>query len=311
MVRPSVIVEIGFTAALTGTALHLDDQVRGRLNSATLAADNLLVDLSSRVVSVTTRRGASRADGPVLRYEAGSATIVFRNDDRALDPTNLEGPFVAGGVSQVEPMRVVRIRGSYKGQTWPLWRGFTDEWTVNYDGPNSSYVTVTCFDAFGVFSAYDRLAVAAVGGGELTGARINRVLDSIAWPATDRIIAAGEETVQATTLADNVLAELLLTADTELGEFWVDAEGRVVFRSRSASYTEARSASAQAVFGDEVIEGVATTVNLAVNPSVETSLTGWEAGGGAGTPTLARSTAQAKYGNYSMLVTWASGGFLP
>ncbi|HEY9414582.1 MAG TPA: hypothetical protein VIQ30_07480, partial [Pseudonocardia sp.] len=310
MTMPTLIVEIGFSAALTGTALHLDDTVRGKLDTGTLAAGDLFSDVTQYVTSVTTRRGATRTDGPTLRYEAGTCTITFRNDDRRFDPTNLAGPYVAGGVTQVEPLRAVRVRASYGGETWPLWRGFTDQWSVAYDGPNSSTASVTCFDAFGIFAAYDRNAVAAVGAGELTGARINRVLDSIAWPAADRMIDAGEETVQATTLADNVLTELLLTADTELGEFWVDVEGRARFRSRSASYTDFQSTYPQATFGDLPTSGD-TTVNMISNPSVETGITGWEAGGGAGTPTLAQSSAQAKYGTKSLLVTWASGGFLP
>lgn len=310
MTRPTLIVEIGFTAPGTGAALHLDDPVRGKLGTATLAADGLFTDLSSRVVSVTTKRGASRADGPVLRYEAGTATIVLRNDDRALDPTNLEGPFVAAGVSQVEPMRAVRLRASYGGVTWPLWRGFTDEWTVAYDGPNSSYATVTCFDAFGVFAAYDRTAVAAIGAGELTGARINRILDSVSWPTTDRMVDAGEETVQATTLDGNALSELLLTADTELGEFWIDADGRARFRARSASYTATRSAHPLAGFGDQPNYTETTTVNLATNPSLETTTASWSTGGSVA-PSIARSSTRAAFGSWSLLATWGTGGFLP
>ncbi|MEV4521482.1 hypothetical protein AB0J77_14735 [Micromonospora tulbaghiae] len=308
---PQLIVEIGFTAPLTGAALHLDDPVRGKLDTAVLAQDDLFTDVTQWVVSADTRRGATRADGPTLRYEAGTCTLELRNDDRRFDPTNLDGPYVAGGVTQVEPMRAVRIRASYGGHTWPLWRGFTDEWTVAYDGPDSSYATVTCFDAFGIFAAHDRNAIAPAGAGELTGARISRILNSIGWPAEDRMIDAGEETVQATTLADNVLSELLLTADTELGEFWVDAQGRVVFRSRSAPYTEARSTGVQAVFGDEVTNGVSTTVNLATNPSLEVDTSGgWAAIGGT-PPTLSRSSTRARFGSWSLLATWGTGGFLP
>ncbi|MFG3326335.1 hypothetical protein [Micromonospora chersina] len=307
---PQLIVEIGFTAALTGTVLHLDDSMRGRLDSATLAATDLFTDVTQWFVSGSTRRGATRSSGPTLRYEAGTATLTFRNDDRRFDPTNLSGPYVAGGVSQVEPMRAVRIRASYNGQTWPLWRGFTDQWSVNYDGPDSSYATVTCFDAFGVFSAYDRGAVAAVGAGETSGARISRILDSIAWPTTDRMIATGDETVQATTLADNVLTELLLTTDTELGELWMDADGRARFRSRSASYTALRSAYPQATFGDQVTSAASTTINLAANPSLEVDTAGWTAGGSVA-PTLTRSNVRAMFGTWSLLATWGTGGLFP
>src|SRR3546814_5084127 len=135
---PTFSVEIGFTAAWTGTVLHLDDAVRGILDTNTLASGDLFTDLTEYLTSVTTRRGATRADGPTLRYEAGTCTITFNNNDRRFDPTNLAGPYVAGGVTQVEPLRAVRIRATYNGHTWPLWRGFTDHWSVAYDGPNKS-----------------------------------------------------------------------------------------------------------------------------------------------------------------------------
>lgn len=244
------IVEVGFSGPGTGTALHLDDEVRGKLDTATLGAAAVWTDVTQYVVSVSSRRGATRADGPILRYEAGTATIVLSNDDRRFDPTNLDGPYVAAGVTQVEPMRAVRIRARWAGVTYPIWQGYADQWDVDYDGPSSSTVTLTASDAFGVFVSHDRGAISPVGAGEDTGARIDRILDSIDWSDEDRMIATGDTTVQETTLADNVLAELLLTADTELGELYMDSRGRAVFRNRLALMEDDRSASPQAVFGD-------------------------------------------------------------
>lgn len=247
---PTLIVEVGFSGPETGEYLHLDDEARGLLDTGILAPDSLWTDVTAWVSSVSTRRGATRADGPILRYEAGTATIVLRNEDRRFDPTWLAGPYVSGGVSQVEPMRAVRIRATWGGTTYPVWQGYADEWRVGYEGPTASEVVLTCSDAFAVFTSYDRGAVAAVGAGEDTGARIDRILDSIGWSATDRVIATGDSTVQETTLAANTLTELLLTADTELGEFYMDARGRAVFRNRLALFTDTRSATAQGVFGD-------------------------------------------------------------
>lgn len=246
-----LIVEVGFSGPGTGTALHLDDEVRGLLDSATLADAALWTDVTAWVTAVSTRRGATRADGPILRYEAGAATVTLRNEDRRFDPTNLSGPYTAAGVTQVEPMRAVRIRATWDGVTYPVWQGYADEWQVSYDGPTTSKVVLTCSDAFAVFASHDRGAVAAVGAGEDTGARIGRILDSIDWPDEDRLMATGDSTVQATTLADNTLTELLLTADTELGELYMDSRGRVVFRNRLALLEDVRSASPQAVLGDD------------------------------------------------------------
>src|SRR5262249_29623279 len=50
--------------------------------------------------------------------------------------------------------------------------------------------------------------------------------------------------------ADNSLAEMRLSAESDLGELYIDEAGRVFFRSRAHIFTNFRSVSAQATFGD-------------------------------------------------------------
>ncbi|MEV0993410.1 hypothetical protein [Nonomuraea sp. NPDC050202] len=133
--------------------------------------------------------------------------------------------------------------------TFPLFQGFVDDWLVDFKGNYDSEVTVPCTDGLSVLADNDRTAVAAVGAGEDSGARVERILDSIDWPAADRDIAVGNSTLQATTLEGNGLAELQLVADTEIGELYQDAGGKVVFRNRQALLTEDRSITPQARFG--------------------------------------------------------------
>src|SRR5262245_37480588 len=212
MAIPTVIVEVAFSAgASTSTYLFLDDIARGKLDTGTLAPDVTWTDVSEFVLSVATTRGARRIESPVIRYEPGTATILLDNSDRRFDPTNLAGPYVAAGVTQVTPMRAVRVTAIYAGVAYNVWRGFADEWRISYADPSWSQVVLTATDAFKVVANFDRSAVAAVGAGEDTGTRINRILDSIGWSATDRNVdaggASGSMALQATTLADNSLAE--------------------------------------------------------------------------------------------------------
>lgn len=251
MALPQVTVEVGFTSPVTGAALHLGDPVRGLLGTGTLAPSDLFTDVSAWVRSWSTRRGATRADGPNVRYEAGTCVIELNNADRRFDPTNLAGPYVLAGRTQIEPMRRVRITAVWDGVGYPLFDGYADAWKVDYQGPSWSTVTLTATDAFKIFASHDRSESAPVGAGETTGARVNRILDSIAWPAEDRIVDTGDSTVQATTLAANVLTELQLTSDSELGEFYVDPTGHAVFRSRHALMDDPRSSTSQATFGDD------------------------------------------------------------
>lgn len=152
--------------------------------------------------------------------------------------------------TQVTAMRAVRVRAAWAAVTYELFRGFADGWDVVWLGPGDSHCTLTASDADKVLTGIDRPAGTSIGASETTGARINRILDSASWPAADRNVATGDSTVQATTLSGQALSELQLTADSEIGELYVDGGGRVVFRNRRALLTDARSGTSQATFGD-------------------------------------------------------------
>jgi hypothetical protein len=251
---PTVTVEVGLAVSATGTSWILNDAARGKLDTATLAGE-VWTDISTYVRNLNIRRGASRAEGPVLRYEAGTATFELDNSDRRFDPTNLAGPYVGGGVSQITPMRAVRVTASWVGVNYDLFRGFADSWDIAWSGPAYSTCTLTATDAVKVLSNYDRVALGSpVGAGENSGARVSRILDSVAWPSYDRVVSTGNSTLQATTMDRSAWEELLKVQDSEIGEVYVDGSGRLVFRNRQASMIDLRSAMSQAIFGDGVGE---------------------------------------------------------
>lgn len=255
MTFPTLTVEIGFVnGASTSTYLQLDDAARGKLGTGTLGPDVVWTDVTAYLRSVTCRRGVSRVDGPVLRYEAGGCTIELDDSDRRFDPDSLSGPYVSAGVTQVTPMRAVRVRATWSGVTYDVWRGFADSWQTTYYDPNLSVCTLQATDGAKVLSAYVRAAVASVGGSEDTGARVGRILDSAAWSSVDRVVATGDSTLQATTLNGSAWDEALLANDSEIGELYFDAAGRVVFRNRLALMQDSRSNTSQATFGDSGAE---------------------------------------------------------
>lgn len=202
---------------------------------------------------ISTKRGASRIDSPIIRYEAGTATCHLDNSDRRFDPTNTAGPYTnGGGKSLVTPMRPIRIRATWAAVTYDIFRGFVDQWDVEHVADRYSEVEVTATDGFKVLRNKRRPAVTPVGAGENTGTRITRILDSATWPAADRQIATGNSTLQATALEGEALAELQAAAESEIGELYVDASGKVVFRNRQAILLETRSNTVQATFGQTV-----------------------------------------------------------
>lgn len=249
-----MIVEVALTSsAIPSTVFVLDDPVRGLLDTGQLGAatDEIWTDVSPWIRNWSTSRGSKRGDDFNLRYETGTLTVELNDGDRRFDPDNAAGPYVLGGVSLLTPMRRIRIRAVWNGITYPIVAGYTDDWQAAYQSNSWTYTTVTGSDALAYFNGIDRMAlVTPVGAGEDSGTRVGRILDALSWSATDRVIATGDTTLQATTLSDNALTELLLVQDTELGEVYADAQNRIVFKNRRAILTNTRSNTSQVTFGD-------------------------------------------------------------
>lgn len=252
--EPVVRVEVDFGGASTRALLHLDDPTRGLLGTGMLgsaSADHpVWTDITPWLASGTINRGSRRIDTPVIIYEPGTCSLILWDRDRRFDPTNLDGPHTAAGGSLVTARRGVRVLAAWAGATYELFRGTADLWDIQHLDPGYSQVTLTATDAFKLLAGVDRTGVAAAGAGETTGQRIHRVLDSAGWPVSDRAVASGQSTVQATDLSGPALTELQAVAATEIGDLYIDGGGRAVFRGRHALLTEPRSASSQAVFGD-------------------------------------------------------------
>lgn len=291
---PDVRIEVGLTGPITGANYFtVGDPTRGQVGINEIGPDDVWSDISPWVRNWSFRRGATRADGPVLRYEAGTFIAQLNNGGREFDPTHLTGPYAVAGVSLLTPMVRVRVTAYWAGIAYRLWYGYADAWTPDYDSTTWSTVTLTATDGFKVFAANDRTASTSQGGGELSGPRVNRILTDAGWSAVDRVIASGNSTLQATTLADNALAELQAVAESEIGEFWMDKLGRAVFRGRHSLFEDERSTTPQATFGDLPAENVSYSYDF------EAGIAGWAATGGTATS----SAVQAHDGTSSMLTT--------
>lgn len=254
---PQVVTEAGFAAGSpvqpAGTFI-LGDAVNGVLGTGTLGDAVTWSDLSGWVRSGTVSRPATRQQGPLWSYQQGTASVVLNNADGRFDPDNLSGPYAGAGVTQLNAMVPVRVRVTWNGTGYPLFSGFADSWGDdgrNYAGRYAE-TTLSATDAQKVLSGIRTAVVAAQGAGEDTGARISRILDAASWytGAGYRTVAAGDSTLQPYTGGDTAWTLMQLAADSEIGELYADGSGKVVFRSRRAVLTDARSSTVQAVFGD-------------------------------------------------------------
>src|SRR5690606_36206746 len=87
-------------------------------------------------------------------------------------------------------------------------------------------VSVVASDTFAKIARFTNYARTPVGAGELTGTRIDRILDEVGYLG-DRFIDAGEHTLQATDLAGNAVTLLKDTAEAEGGAVWCGPDGAI------------------------------------------------------------------------------------
>jgi len=92
---PQVILELGLGAGalIPDQYAQFDDPVRGLYDTGQYAPDDIMLDASHYLNSFTCTRGTTRADGPLIVYEAGQATITLINQTGYFDPDNYTSPF--------------------------------------------------------------------------------------------------------------------------------------------------------------------------------------------------------------------------
>lgn len=218
-------VEIGFTdAGANPPFFTLDDALKGLLDGTTytLGGGEGLVDVSAYVRQVGIQRGKSRE---LDRYNAGQATITFNNSTRIFDPTFEASPFYG----QIVPRRRIKVTMDSVVQ----FDGVVDDWGLEYDPSGYSIATATAFDGFSQLNGLVT-QTELVRSAELSGTRINAILDDVGWSATARNIDTGQATLAAEIIpvGTNVLDYLGLIADSEPGDVFVNKAGEVEFQDR-------------------------------------------------------------------------------
>jgi hypothetical protein len=97
-------------------------------------------DVTSDVRSMSVDRGRSDDWGTF----DGSATVVLDNRSRKYDPFNTASPYNG----KLTPRRQIRIRSTFGGTTYDVFRGFIDGWPAEWsEAGKDSTVTLSCFDA--------------------------------------------------------------------------------------------------------------------------------------------------------------------
>jgi hypothetical protein len=206
---------------------------------------SVIVDVSNQIDAITTRRGRN-AEADQFQTGTCSLRIVDQNGD--FNSQNTSSPYFG----LLDPMRKLQISATHNGVTYPIFSGFITGYqtlTPQESNDNVSYCVITAVDAFRLLQNAQITTVAGTSAGQLSGTRINKILDQIGWPAEMRDIDAGLTTMQADPgTARTALAACQTVSTSEYGAFYVDATGSFVFQDRAL--TSSSVAATPTVFTD-------------------------------------------------------------
>jgi len=250
MAVPTLNAFINFgTGPSFAQAMILDQGILG----TNVLADNaaLIVDVSDKIDGLTTRRGRN-AEADQFQTGTCSLRIVDQNGD--FNSMNPSGPYYG----LLDPMRKLQITATHNGVTYPIFSGFITGYqtiTPQESNDNVSYCVISAVDAFRLAQNAQISTVSGTSAGQLSGARINAILDQISWPSSMRDIDAGQTTMQADPgTARTALAACQTVATSEYGSFYVDASGSFVFQDRAL--TSSSVAGTPTVFTDDGSAGL-------------------------------------------------------
>ena len=244
MAVPTINVTINFS---TGPSFAQAFIIGSGVFGTNILADSasVIVDVSNQVDKIDTTRGRNaQAD----QFQTGqlSLRIVDMNGD--FNPQNPSSPYAG----LLNPMRKVEITATYSGVTYPIFAGFITGYsttTPKFTG-DIVYTTITAVDAFRLAQNAQISTVTGATAGQLSGARINKLLDAISWPASMRDIDAGQTTLQADPGNARTALEAMQTVEiSEYGSLYVNAAGSFVFQDRA--FTTASVGGTPVVFNDD------------------------------------------------------------
>lgn len=208
------------------------------------------VDVTDYVISADTFLGRQRETD---RYDA-AATFELDNWDGRFTPGQTAGVYSSGGVSFVRPRVGVRVRATWSSTTHALWRGYVSSWKDVFDreGRDTRSV-ISCVGPSSILARWDGPPVAPVGAGELSGARVSRILTAASAVPFGTSIATGNVAMQATDLSGVGASQIADVVDTEGGAFWYDGDGVAVFEDRASLVANSRSNTSQVTFSDAAV----------------------------------------------------------
>lgn len=240
-----VFVDFDSDTAFETNPLILGSATKGILGTNRLGSGTLPVEVTDLVTKCSIRRGRNRITS---QFEFGSATVTLYDQNGDWNPLNPAGAYYPNLV----PLRQIIIYADYAGSQYYLYSGFITNYDTGFRQGNEDVSTVTlrCVDGFKLLAGSAVSTVSGAPAGQLSGARVNAILDAVEWPVSLRNVDTGDSTLQADPgTSRNALEALKTVEDSEFGGIFIDAEGRVDFVSRNNLITT--PATAAYTFSDD------------------------------------------------------------
>ena len=233
MTLPVLTATINFsTGPSFAQALLLDS---GQLDVNILAdAVSVIVDVSDVIDKISFTRGRNiTAD----QFQTGQLSLRILDTLGNFNPQNILGPYY----SLLSPMRKLTITATYSSITYDLFAGYITGYqttTPTNAADNLTYTTITAVDAFRLFNLATVTNIAGAAANDLSGTRINQILDAISWPSSMRDIDAGLTTLQMDpNTSRSALSAMATVESTEYGALYTGANGSIVFQDRQVTST--------------------------------------------------------------------------
>jgi hypothetical protein len=193
----------------------------------------VIVDVSNQINRIETNRGRTALSD---QFQTGSLTLRIVDQNGDFNPQNTLSPYF----TLLTPMKKVQITATYSGTTYPIFSGFITSYVTTYPDTSSfddvAITTIQAVDAFRLAQLAQISTVTGANAGDLSGTRINQILDEIDWPASQRDIDAGLTTLQNDPGTNRTaLQALQIATESEYGAIYVDADNNFVFQDRGVT----------------------------------------------------------------------------
>lgn len=185
-------------------------------------------DITSAVRGVDITRGKSSLTYD--HFDAGTCALQIADFSSTFLPDEPLSPYYPN----VKPLRQIRVSATWSGETFVLYRGFTDRWEIRWE-PKREYadVSVQATDATKLLANFDTEYQGTDGDSSAT--RVAAMLTDKNWPAdfTDVETTGGfASLVQDVADRRQLLPNLQEYEITEQGALFVSKDGKVTWKNQ-------------------------------------------------------------------------------